>query len=118
MSTCERWLLSNGSSRIVPSGRCVRGSFLRRARFRLRSWQGTTRGMAGFGGGFRSKVAAEQRQQQNSPLGAVRPGEFSSPSSFSTSELAGYNTRYGGIARAIQKRGEKARGAHAGGGLI
>jgi hypothetical protein len=61
------------------------------------------------------KVAAEQRQQQNSPLGAVRPGEFSSPSSFSTSELAGYNTRYGGIARAIQKREEEARYADAAG---
>ena len=61
------------------------------------------------------KVAAEQRQQQNSPLGAVRPGEFSSPNSFSTSELAGYNTRYGGIAREIQRREADSREASAGG---
>ena len=61
------------------------------------------------------KLEAEQRKLQNSLLGAVRPGEFSSPNSFSTSELAGYNTRYGGIAREIQKREADSREASAGG---
>jgi hypothetical protein len=61
------------------------------------------------------KLPGEQRKLQNSPLAAVRPGEFSSPDSFSTSELAGYNTRYGAIARTIQQREEQARYADAAG---
>ena len=81
------------------------------AKEKVTQWQGALENIESQS----RKVAAEQRKLQNSPLGAVRPGGFSSPNSFSTSELAGYNTRYGGIAREIQRREADSREASAGG---
>ena len=83
----------------------------RDAKEKVTQWQGALENIESQS----RKVAAEQRKLQNSPLGAVRPGEFSSPDTFSTSELAGYNTKYGSVARRIQEVEGKAREASAGG---
>ena len=61
----------------------------------------------------KERTQSEQVRLKNRPFDPVRPDEFTSQDTFSTSELAGYNTRPGAIARKIEQLEQEARNAAA-----